>query len=347
MDRKPELPSPQKFPPLISQLTRSSRRATILLAAVKRGIFEALAESESSGTGGGVAAGRVAETLRLDGRATEIVLNALAGMKFVRKRGERFRNTPFSRRYLVSSSPRNILGILLHFGNLAKAWADLDEVLVSGKPYWDTAPHRGRRERSAAVFARAMYDIGRGVAKKLTAQIDLSGCKSLIDIGGSNGVFSYFFCRRYGGLKAVVFDLPGIIVETKKYLRQYAMGRRIRAVAGDYTTDELPGRHDAALVSHVLHGEGEDGCRQLFASVYGCLNPGGLIIVRDFLLDKSRTSPGGAAVFAVNMLINTTAGRSYTRGEVTRWLKEAGFQKVHLLGPSDENGALVLTARKP
>ena len=147
------------------------------------------------------------------------MLNALAGMKFVRKRGERFRNTPFSRRYLVSSSPRNILGILVHFGNLARAWAGLDDVLVSGKPYWDTALQRGRRERSAAVFARAMYDIGRGVAGKLAAQVDLSGCKSLIDIGGSNGVFSYFFCRRYGGLKAVVFDLPGIIVETKKYLR--------------------------------------------------------------------------------------------------------------------------------
>ncbi len=236
-----------------------------------RGIFEALAQSESSGTGTEFTAGRVAETLCLDGRATEIVLNALAGMKFVRKRGERFRNSPFSRKYLVSSSPHNILGILVHSSNLARAWAGLDDILVSGKPHRDTAPRQERRERSAAVFARAMYDVGYGAAEKLAAQVDLSGCKSLIDIGGSNGVFSYFFCKRYRHLKAVVFDLPGTIVETKKYFRQYGMSGRLKAVAGDCTVDELPERHDAALLSHILHAYGEDICRRLTAKVYDCL----------------------------------------------------------------------------
>ena len=47
--------------------------------------------------------------------------------------------------------------------------------------------------------------------------------------------------------------------------------------------------------------------------------------VKDFLLDPDRTSPPWAAVFAVNMLVNTDEGNCYTREEVRAWMEDAGL----------------------
>jgi cyclopropane fatty-acyl-phospholipid synthase-like methyltransferase len=124
----------------------------------------------------------------------------------------------------------------------------------------------------------------------------------------------------------------------------------MRALAGDYKKGELPRPFDAVLLSHIIHGMGEKGNRRLLNKVYRCLEPGGILILRDFLLNEGKTSPANAAVFAVNMLVNTENGRTYTFGEVRRWLSDAGFHKIKCVSrpsASGKDNASVMTALKP
>jgi len=331
------------MPQEIRRLIAHSLHAMILAAAAEHNIFDAVGN-------GGATARQVRAKLRLDQRGAEILLNALAAMKILRKKGNHYTNTPLSRRYLVSDSPTSILESLQNINNLYKTWSHLDQVLRTGRQRG--SPPWGRKSgmRRTAVFTRAMYNGGFEAAAALPDTVDLSGRRRLLDIGGGPGLYSFNLCRRYTDLTATVLDLPTTIRETRKYLKKYGMGKRMRALAGDYKKGELPRPFDAALLSHIIHGMGEKGNRRLLNKVYRCLEPGGILILRDFLLNPGKTSPANAAVFAVNMLVNTENGRTYTFGEVGRWLSDAGFRKIKRVGrpsASGKDNASVITALKP
>jgi 3-hydroxy-5-methyl-1-naphthoate 3-O-methyltransferase len=54
-------------------------------------------------------------------------------------------------------------------------------------------------------------------------------------------------------------------------------------------------------------------------------------------VNADRTGPLNALLFAVNMLVNTDNGDTYSLEEVSSWLTEAGFTDVRTLeapGPS-------------
>ena len=68
------------------------------------------------------------------------------------------------------------------------------------------------------------------------------------------------------------------------------------------------------------------------------LEPGGLILVHDFLLNDTHDGPLFPALFALNMLVNTEEGRSYSEGEVKDMLVQAGVHNIRRLpfrGPTD------------
>jgi hypothetical protein len=68
---------------------------------------------------------------------------------------------------------------------------------------------------------------------------------------------------------------------------------------------------------------------------------GGRMIVRDHVMESNRIKPEAGAMFAVNMLVNTKGGSTYTFDEIRTWLTEAGFTKVRLLQTGYHMDALV------
>jgi hypothetical protein len=46
-------------------------------------------------------------------------------------------------------------------------------------------------------------------------------------------------------------------------------------------------------------------------------------------MDESRTDPPGGAIFALNMLVGTAAGDTYTESEVRKWMEEAGLSEIN------------------
>jgi len=327
------------IPPKVRDLVRASREAMILNAAAAHEIFDAIRPRGSS-------ASEVSRAKRLSPRAVELVLNALVAEGFLKKRAGVYFNSPIAKKYLVTSSPASIIGSLQHGNNVTKRWARLDEALKSGPiretPKWE----RGKAVRETAVFARAMFVNARDAAAALPEMVDPRDCRSLIDIGGGVGHFSFFLCKKYPRLTATVFDFPATLREARKYFKMYRMGGRLRAAPGDFTKTELPRSFDAALVSQIIHSYGEKENLALFRKVYRCLNPGGIFILRNFLLNPDRTSPSNAAVFAINMLVNTRRGRTYSFDEVTGWMRKAGFRKIRRVGRPAFGDASVMTAEK-
>ncbi len=72
---------------------------------------------------------------------------------------------------------------------------------------------------------------------------------------------------------------------------------------------------------------GPDGNVALFRKVHDALVPGGRIVIRDHVMSPDRTAPRAGALFAVNMLVGTEEGGTFTLEEIASWLVEAGFER--------------------
>ncbi len=69
----------------------------------------------------------------------------------------------------------------------------------------------------------------------------------------------------------------------------------------------------------------------MFGKVFAALVPGGRILIRDIVMDENRTSPAVGAFFAVNMLVGTPGGGTFTFSELRDDLAAAGFITATLL----------------
>jgi predicted methyltransferase len=128
-------------------------------------------------------------------------------------------------------------------------------------------------------------------------------------------------------------------------LAENGFSERAQLVEGDFNTDELPIGFDLVLLSAIIHMLNREGNQSLYRKAFQSLNPGGTIIIRDHIMDKSRTSPRGGAIFAVNMLVATESGSTYTFDEVKEDLQSVGFKDVQLIRDGENMDQLV-TATK-
>jgi hypothetical protein len=60
--------------------------------------------------------------------------------------------------------------------------------------------------------------------------------------------------------------------------------------------------------------------------------------VQEFVLDPVQPAHPWPALFALNMLINTQAGRSYTAAELSGFMEQAGLVEAHYAGPTKPGG---------
>ncbi len=152
------------------------------------------------------------------------------------------------------------------------------------------------------------------------------------------------FVRAKAGISATVFDLPNVVSLTQKYVEQEGLADKVKTVGGDYMVDDLGSGFDLVFLSAIIHSNSVEENRKLIRKCAQALNPNGQVVVQDFIMDEDRTSPAHGALFALNMLVGTEAGDTYTESEVRRWMEEAGLS--NLIRKDTHFGATLIMSRK-
>lgn len=262
------------------------------------------------------------------------LLDALVALGLLEKRSGVYRPRPDARALLDRDSPTSVLPMLLHQAHLWQRWSTLTQAV-------DPAAESRAERRSTAAFIGAMHVAGRGQASAVAAAAGIGGARRLLDVGGGPGTYTEAFLTAAPALEATLFDRPEVVAIARERLASSACFRRVTFVEGDFLRDPLPPHHDLALLSAVIHSCSPEEVRALFANVFSALVPGGHVVVRDFVMSEDRTAPVGGALFAINMLLNTPGGATYTHDEIVGWLTDAGFARVRLLAAADTMSALV------
>jgi SAM-dependent methyltransferase len=307
--------TPESFRELVS----SFQQSRALLTAYEVGLFTSLEDRARSSA-------EAADALKTDPRATDRLMNVLVAMGLLTKSGDRYRNGSFAARYLVRDSPEYMAG-LMHSVHLWRTWSTLTDAVRAGHAVTERDPGAaGGVWREA--FIAAMHSRASQHAPTVVASLDLTGVARVIDVGGGSGAFATAFVRAKCDLRATVFDLPDIVPITRRYVDEDGFADRIDIVTGDLTRDELGRGFDLVFISAIVHSFPPDENRRLMKKSAAALNPGGQVVVQEFLMNDDRTGPLSAALFALNMLVATPAGDTYTESEVRSWMTDAGFGAI-------------------
>lgn len=280
----------------------------------------------------------IADLTQTDKRATEMLLDALAALKLLKKDDFHYSNTSFTTMYLQAQSPGYMGHIILHHHHLLDGWAQLDTVVTQGIPIKKRS-YGEETERQS--FLMGMFNLAMGIAPEIAKQIDLRERKHLLDLGGGPGTYAIHFCKTNPKLKATIFDRPTTQPFAEKTIKSFGLEKRISFIGGDFNTDRIKGGpYDVAWLSHILHSNSPEECYAIIERTVEQMISGGIIFIHDFILNDSRDKPEFAALFSLNMLINNPRGKSYSEGEIRAMLKAANVTAIEqhsFCGPNDSS----------
>ena len=306
----------------ILDAARSFQAAAVITAAADLDIFAVLEE-------GGRKADQIAESCGADVRAMTILLDAMAAMQLLTKAAHRYAPAPGVAAVLAECGHDSAAAMVRHLGNCMRRWAQLAAVVKTGLPA-ERGPSIRGPQADLASFIGGMDDMARSGATKLVRQLGLPAFRHLLDVGGASGTYTIAFLRTAPAATATLFDLPDVIPLARLRIAEAGLANRVTLAAGDLTSDDLPAGADLAWVSAITHMNSRAENRALFGKVFAALAGGGRVLVRDVFMDAGRTQPADGALFAVNMLVATAGGGTYTFDEVRADLEAAGFAGVEL-----------------
>jgi SAM-dependent methyltransferase len=315
----------------ILRLARNFMESRIFLTGAELNLFTLLSRNQLS-------ARQLADDIGCDLRELTILLDALAAAGFLLKEKGKYRCPPALVRFLTADSPESILPMVLHLAHLWHKWSDLT-ALVEGKK----KPGKPRSPASdeLGAFIAAMHVIAAPLAPRIISAVGPGSAEALLDVGGGSGTYILAFLAAAPDMKATLFDRPAVIEMARARIRAANLLDRVRLVAGDFYRDELPGGHDLAFLSAIIHQNSPEENLDLYRKIFNVLLPGGRLVIRDHVMSSDRTRPPDGAVFAVNMLVGTSGGNTYTFGEIETGLKQAGFKRVRLIQAGEHMDGLV------
>ncbi len=311
----PDLLSPQS----ILEMASAFQKSRVLLTAYELGVFTVLGEGSRSSA-------QVSQALGTAERATDRLMNALCAIGLLEKREGRFSNTLLASRFLVQGTPDFMAG-LQHIVHLWETWSTLKQAVRQGRSVI-ARPVDERDTTWLKAFIAAMHWRARQHAPDVVASLDLSGVSRVLDVGGGSGAYAMEFVRAKAGVAAVVLDLFNVIPLTEEYIRQAGLSERVETVVGNYEIGTLGSGFDLVFLSAIIHSNSPDQNRGLIRKCVEALTPNGQLVVQDFIVDEDRTGPPFGALFALNMLVGTEAGDTYTESEVHEWMEEAGLRGI-------------------
>lgn len=311
----------------------SFQQACVLTAAAELDVFTHLHRQSAT-------AEALAGRMGWDVRATAIMLDALTGMELLTKDGGVYSAAEEAAGLLSGESSGNLLAMLRHQHNCLRRWSQLADVVKTGGPA-TCERDDAQQQEDLEAFIGGMHNVSVGITETVLGHLAPLRFDHLLDIGGASGTWTIAMLRKNPKGRATLFDLPAVTPMAKRRLSDEGMLERVTIAAGDYTTDAMPGGADMAWLGAICHQNSRQLNRDLFAKIHRALAAGGRLVIRDVVMEPSHAQPAYGALFAVNMLVATEAGGTYTFDEYREDIEQAGFENVRLIHRDEGMNSLI------
>jgi len=312
----------QPNPGRIMEMVWDFARPMLTEAALHLRVFDAMSQ-------GARTAAQISTRTNASPRGIAALLDGLVGIGLINRRGENFTMAPDTAQFLVHDKPAFVGGLMKHVSRqLITNWMGLTECVRTGRPVSAV----NQEQTGAKFFAEFVEDIFNMSFASASAAAEAllknaNGAVSVLDIAAGSGVWGIAMARRGPQVSVTAVDWPQVIPVTRKVAQRHGVAERFHFVEGDILDADLGSGHHVATLGHILHSDGEARSRRLLKRVHDAMAPGGTIVIGEFVVEEGRRGPAVPLVFAVNMLVNTDEGNTFTFKQMASWLKEAGFKR--------------------
>jgi ubiquinone/menaquinone biosynthesis C-methylase UbiE len=325
----------------VNELSRNFWNSAVLQAGIRLGIFPLLERQA-------LTSAEIATQLHANPRFVEAFLEACTALDLLERQADSYANSSLASAFLVPGKEEYVGDLVLHITNYWSTWGNLDRLVREGRTelpfhngyvnaptYWHEYM-MGQHNRAAA-----------GQAAYLVRNVDLSGRRKLLDLGGGAASYSIALAQANPGLTAYVVDAKEPLETARQVVDQHGLQARVLLVEGDFRDLDLGNDSDAILISGVVLIRPEAECRELFRRVYDALTPGGLAIVQDFMrMDDSPKRRFLDTMMDLYVLVGFDPGAGDRPGaEVASWLADAGFTGLRQIPVLTH--LAIITAEKP
>ncbi|MFD4511215.1 methyltransferase [Streptomyces sp. NPDC058457] len=209
------------------------------------------------------------------------------------------------------------------------AWPMLDEAVRSGRNVVEDLYGKEffvylneDAPESADVFNRAMTTSSEQSAREVAALLDLSGSRSVADLGGGQGHVVASLLDKYPAMKGYLLDLPKVVEKCLPRLREGGdLADRARVVPGDIR-EAVPVDADVYIIKNILEWDDESTAR-LLANVVAAGGPGARVVVIENLVDDTPSMRFSTAMDL--LLLLNVGGAKHTTDSMVRRLGDAGL----------------------
>ena len=322
----------------------------ILLACVKVNLFELLAN-------GALSKAQLQERIALPPSGLNRLLDASVAIRLLTKRDNEHYALGMLGAPLVGN--RALIDMIVHHGDFYRDLQDPLALLrgdISGKAamaeYWpyidhahDSKPESLSAER-VANYSKLMAHTQPLVTAEVIDAYSFAKHCYLLDIGGGQGAFVTQLARLYPQLRCTIFDLPGVAELASTQILKTDLSSRIEAIGGNFFDGELPRGADVATLIRVIFDHDDSRVKILLRNVFNALEPGASLILAEPMADTPGQEAMGDAYFGFYLLA-MGRGRPRSQTEISKMLREAGFEAVRLLPSAIPLNAQILHCKKP
>jgi ubiquinone/menaquinone biosynthesis C-methylase UbiE len=235
--------------------------------------------------------------------------------------------------YLLKESTLYMGAYLRQDEELNKMWRSLKETITTGKPVMEV----NQDDRAEEIFPQLAesimplnYAIACDVVRYLKCKRDYF-CEPLLvlDLACGAAPWSIPFAQQSAYTKIDALDFPAVLTVTKKMAETFGVAKQIRCLPGNWRDVKVePAHYDVAILGHILHSEGLERSKELIAYCYQALQPGGALIIAEFMTNREHTGPLHSLLFGLNMYLATTNGCVFSLEQLKQMCISAGFGEV-------------------
>jgi len=196
--------------------------------------------------------------------------------------------------------------------------------------YMSTNPDRWR------IYDAAMTGVHDSETIPVLDAYDFLPFRTIVDVGGGNGLALAAILRRHTEARGILFDLPDVAKRAGDVVARAGVSDRCRVVGGDFF-ESVPAAGDAYLLRHVLH-DWED--REAVAILRNCreaMRPGGRVLVVESVIP-----PGNDPCFGkwLDLMMLVVGGRERTEEQYAGIFSAAGLRLTRVV-PSGHEVSIV------
>ena len=264
-------------------------------------------------------------------RGVKMLVEALAAMELVTYEQGKISLPPSSEMFLVKTSQAYMGALALQMDNAHWRWRKLTEIIQTGQGPGAGVESDLDEGKFFVGLVPSLFALNFPAAQFAAAR--LGQARRVLDVGAGSGVWGLAFAKAYPDCRLVEADRqPVIDAAGRPYAEKLGVADRVEYLPGNFRdVDFGQEAFDVAILGHILHSEGPDWSRTLLKRLHAALEPGGSLLVAEFIPDEERNKNVMALFFGLNMLANTEEGCVFTRSELEAMAREAGFTRVDWL----------------